>query len=532
MSPLGRVATALVLLGLACLSAGPVRAARTRTWSDPPNKLEQGDAEGIAITERGKLFLAPRLERLGDDPTVGEPLHIWAMATDARGDIYLGTGPAGRIIKVSPSGKQSVFFTVDEPMVSALAFTAEGDLLAGTAPGGHVYRIGPDGSGERWCDTGERYVWSLVVSPTGEVFSGTGEQGSIFRINRSGDAELFYDTNESHIVRLHALDDGALLAGSAGSGLIYRIDREGNAVVLHDDDLPEVVALIPTADGGIVAAFLAPAPAESKRPAVRIRLPDGARVGTTGDVSGLEEDSGPMLRGEIEGLPGRADEPKVRRRGRVVRISADGEATELWSSTGDSPFCMVEDARGRLLFGAGEPARLYRLEADGDVARLATLGEAQITALARIGRSVFLSTSNAAGVYRVEDEPAGSGVFVSRTFDAAGPSRWGSIRWKLDPATGGVELYTRTGNSHQPDATWSAWSPALTDPGGSPVVNPDGRYIQWRARFAGSRGAEARLSGVTVSYEPYNRSPELRELRLVPPGPAVKGDVTLEWSEC
>ena len=79
-------------------------------------------------------------------------------------------------------------------------------------------------------------------------------------------------------------------------------------------------------------------------------------------------------------------------------------------------------------------------------------------------------------------------------------------------ASGRTEFYTRTGNSRVPDRTWSAWSPALVDSAGSAIVNPDGRYLQWRLRQLGGHTAGTRLSAVSVLYEPYNRPPELREL--------------------
>jgi len=63
-------------------------------------------------------------------------------------------------------------------MVTALSFLPGGDLLAGTAPGGRIYRIRPDGKGSVWCETRERYVWALAAGPDGTVYAGTGDKGS------------------------------------------------------------------------------------------------------------------------------------------------------------------------------------------------------------------------------------------------------------------------------------------------------------------------------------------------------------------
>jgi hypothetical protein len=143
------------------------------------------------------------------------------------------------------------------------------------------------------------------------------------------------------------------------------------------------------------------------------------------------------------------------------------------------------------------------------------------------------------------NEPGQVGTFVSRPFDAGGTARWGSIRWKVSnppagagPAassglaglSGRTEIYTRTGNSREPDDTWSAWSPAMTDAEGSAVINPDGRFLQWRLRKVGGPDAEVRLEGISVRYEPYNRRPSLDAFRVARPDPASADARKFRWS--
>jgi hypothetical protein len=369
------------------------------------------------------------------------------------------------------------------------------------------------------------------VRTDGTVYAGTGEHGRVLRIGSSGDADLFFDSDESHIVSVLPSSDGGLFAGGAGRGLVYRIDREGNGLALFEDDLPEVASLAIDRDGGVLVAFVAPPRREGKRPAVRLRLPDGVQVGRTDEnVGSLEESTGPMLRGYIEGLPSATDQAERRLRGRLVRIDPSGRSEELWSSTEEAPFCVI-GFQDYVVFGTGEPARLYRVDDGGDVALLATLREAQVTGLLRTGRSVFFATSNPAAAYRLDSSTADAGVFVSHPFDAGAPARWGSIRWQIDGVSSrGVEIYTRTGNSRDPDGTWSGWGPALTDSERSRIVNPDGRYLQWRARFVGSRADAGRLSEVSVHYEPYNRAPRVKDFRHGEEGPWFSADVTFLWS--
>jgi len=513
------------------LAVLPAHAARTQIWSENASALNQGEADGIAITRSGKLFLAPRLEPFSRETVPGQALHVWSLVADRRNNIYLGTGPDGRILKFDPTGKQRSFFATREPMVTALAVAPNGDLLAGTAPGGKIYRIDPDGSGEVWIDSEHRYIWSLAVTPDGTVYASTGDRGTILKISRSGRAVPFFESDELHIVSLLPLDDGTLLAGGAGRGLVYKIDAEGNALVLYDDDLPEVTALATEPDGSVLAALVAPPGVDVKPPALRIRLPDGGEIGLTSEaIGGGDEDPGTTLHGVIEGLPPADAASQVSTRGRIVRIDPAGRATVIWRSTHATPFAMATDHNGTTLFGTGEPARLYRVEPDEDTALLATLPEGQLTGLLPLGDAVLIATSNPPATYRLDDGPAESGVFISRAFDAGGPARWGSIRWTVEPESARAEVYTRTGTSRRPDSSWSAWSPALTDPSGGAVVNPDGRYLQWRVRLAGAQSVATRLSSVSVVYEPHNRPPTIHSLRVDGDSSVVKDEATFRWS--
>ena len=149
-----------------------------------------------------------------------------------------------------------------------------------------------------------------------------------------------------------------------------------------------------------------------------------------------------------------------------------------------------------------------------------------------VRRSIVFATSNPAATYQLDDTTAAAGTFVSRPFDAGGPARWGAIRWAIAAGAEGapVEIYTRTGNSRDPDGTWSAWGPAMTDPSRSRIVNPDGRYLQWRARFVVTRPDANRLSSIRVHYEPINRPPRVKQFGLSGGGPWVADSAGLSWA--
>ena len=66
---------------------------------------------------------------------------VLMKATDA------GTGPKGRIYRLSPQGKATVFYTTKQEHVLCVASGPDGATYAGTDKGGLVYRIDARGKG-------------------------------------------------------------------------------------------------------------------------------------------------------------------------------------------------------------------------------------------------------------------------------------------------------------------------------------------------------------------------------------------------
>ncbi|NIM01021.1 MAG: hypothetical protein GTN89_08970, partial [Acidobacteria bacterium] len=379
-----RVAATLAMV----VTGGTSFAAETRTWSAGPAELLRGDADGIAVSSRGQLFLAPRVQRLDDALAAAATLEAWSACPGDPGEVFFGTGPDGVVYRTDGNGRGREFFRTGEAMVTALLRLSDGTLLAGTSPGGRVYRIDGERRGGLWVETGERYVWSLAESDGGNVYAGTGERGKVLRLRSDGSTETHFDSDEPHIVALLHDGGGTLVAGGAGIGRLYEIDIDGNGLVLYDDDLDEARSIVRTDEDGWTVALVGTPQRTVERPELRLRLPDGVSVEPNVP---LEERRGPTLRGVIEGLESEAA-TSAGPRGRLIRIDRSGRPVVLWESASETPLSLVTDAAGRVVMGTGEPARLYRVEPDDDIALLATLREAHLTALTRADRTVFAGT--------------------------------------------------------------------------------------------------------------------------------------------
>ncbi len=81
---------------------------------------------------------------------------------------------------------------------------------------------------------------------------------------------------------------------------------------------------------------------------------------------------------------------------------------------------------------------------------------------------------------RMSPYPA-SGTFLSRVFDAGGPTEWRALSWTADtPAGTTVNLSVRTGDTATPDSSWSAFTPVTAS---GDDIPGNSRYVQYRAEL-------------------------------------------------
>ena len=229
-------------------SAGDIRLApRLRPLHETTEQfiwsLAAGD--GVTYAGTGNTGLVYRIKPDGETSTffkTGE-LEVHALARDQRGSIYAGTSPNGRVYRISPDGQGKLLFSVnpDGPLlqvpppparfVLALAVAEDGTVYAGTGPDGRIYRITPDGHSAVFFQARDQYVMSLLLAGD-KLYAGTADSGLVYEIDRAGAARCIYDSDEKAITALAMDRKGRLCAASAPKGIIYRIAPSGAVTTL------------------------------------------------------------------------------------------------------------------------------------------------------------------------------------------------------------------------------------------------------------------------------------------------------------
>ena len=450
------------LVSLLLLAATQAAAVGTRRFVlDDTSDLKGGDLKGVALDSDGHVRAG---FSLGAVPAT-DATTVWSALPMPDGSLLLGTGNEGKLLKVA-GGTVSVLAETKALVVTSLAQAFGGAVVAGTLPDGKVLKWEKGKLTDLATLKGAEHVWSVAYDAKAKaVYAATGPEGKLFRITQTGDAQVYFDAPEQHLMSVAVAPDGTVYTGASDKAKLYKVTAPGRASVLFDFGRTEVRAIAVNASGEVFAI------------ANDIKSSSSAPSRSRGDAPAQPSATGSKTKGK----------------GTLYSFSADGRPDQLLDDTDEHYTSLALGDDGRPYVGTGVEGRVYKVDAGHTSVLVADAEERQVGALVMAGKDRYVVASDPAVVHAVKGVGGPDAVWTSKVLDAGIRARFGQLSWD---ASGTLELSTRTGNTKEPDDTWSAWSNPVTAP--SLVTSPVGRYFQVRARFA--KDPKAVLNQVEVAF--------------------------------
>lgn len=472
----------------------------------------KGKFSGTSLSSDGVLSIGPRLEKL-DLPA--EEFYL-SLAQGSDGSYYLGTGHGGKIYRLTRDKKAELYFQTSELDVTALVVDAKGVLYAGTSPNGKIYKITASNKGEEFFNPQERYIWDLVLTEKGNLLAAVGESGGIYEINPAGAGRQLFKARDNHILCLVQTAGGDLLAGSGGRGQLYRVSASGRASVIFDSGFEEVRNVALDREGNIyLSAGGAPSkPVSTVSPATKA-APTKADTEVSVEVSAVAATLETDL--QVPETPTRGKTPGAIS-GAVFQVTPDGLPRKLWSSGEEMVYSLVYDADSqKLILGTGNQGRLYSLDRQGGLELLAQSGSEQVYGLFQFNKQTQVLANNPCFLGLLQPGQNFSGEYLSPVLDARILSTWGRLSWEAElPQGASLQIQSRSGNTAEPDDTWSDWSPPYSRPD-EKVLSPAGRYLQLKISLKNPGGAKSpRVQKFLVFYLQANAAPFIDRLEVLP----------------
>ena len=412
---------------------------------------------------------------------------VWAIASDGKNQIHVGTGSEGRVYRLS-QGSPELLFDSPERAIFALTVASDGTVYAGSSPGGLIYAIPSKGEPKTFARTDDQHVWVLIGDGQGGLYAATGGRaGRVLQIGKSGDVKEVLTTSDPNVTSLVRGKDGTLFAGTDQNGLIYRVSPSGQVDVFYDTSENEVKALAIAADGRLFVGAMN-GPGSSPQPPVNGRNGGGKPGGKTSTI---------------------------------YSIKPSGSGWRLWDVPAPSIQALSVRSDGSLTVVTGGAGRVYSLYPDGSRSVVTTVDEAQPWAFVgdRDGGG-WIALSGSGKVLRLGNTPSREGSLTSKPEDFSLVTRWGRIGWDGEtPAGTSLSFEVRSGNSEVPDDTWGAWSTVT----GGTISAREARYAQHKVTLTGDGKSSPEIREITLSGLPENVRPMILELDVRGPGEEEAG---------
>ena len=196
------------------------------------------DAQGNVYAAAGSPARVYRIAPDGKATVIFAPqeLSVQALALDGSGAIYAATSPDGRVYKITRGGapaaqpaenKQAtvsvdpnysakVFFEPKSKYIWALALDAQGKLYVGTGDRGEIFRVDANGNGTTFFKSDEAHIRVLAFDKAGNLIAGTDGSGLVYRITPQGEAFVLYSAPKKEITALAIDGQGNIYAAGAG----------------------------------------------------------------------------------------------------------------------------------------------------------------------------------------------------------------------------------------------------------------------------------------------------------------------------
>lgn len=424
--------------------------------------------------------------------------HIFAMAKDASDRLLAGiSGKKCRLCRFEDDEAEVIFEPNDAKYIFAIAVDPDGNIFLGTGPEGKIYKLDSRGKNGRVVYDGrDKNVMSLAIGRHGSIYAGTDGRGLIYKIDpKTEKATVVYDSEQPEITALLPVDDSqsdAVLYAAATSAKIVQTQTQ-------------------------FAASAARSGYSTGRPDAKGEK-DESSGDSPGDLKlEIANTEKPQTPKPSSARPPVSKGAKPSQASHIYEITKDGFVTDIFGEA--VIFFCLADQNGTLLAGTGNSAKLFSIDPKLEQQAVIYEDEqaVQITAIALAGDDAYLGTANPAKVVKISSGFAAEGTYVSDLIDADQPAKWGKLQLEADiPKDCQVLMSARSGNVKDVnDPTFSKWSEPVVVTEPVQLDCPLGRFCQYKLILQSRNGAKSPLiREIAVASTVPNLAPKVTSVAV------------------
>ena len=199
---------------------------------------------------KATILYEPAPDESSETGGVGTPflnLHVFALAADVKGRVLAAiSGAECKLLRFDGKKHDVIFESKTEKYIFAIAVDQQGNIFLGTGPNGKIYMLDSRGNKSKVvADLADKNVLSLAAGPDRILYAGTDQRGLVYKIDLSSrKTSVLYDTDQLEVASLIYDDNGYLYAAATSAHAAQQQDMFTSLIVesssgrsdLDDDD--------------------------------------------------------------------------------------------------------------------------------------------------------------------------------------------------------------------------------------------------------------------------------------------------------
>jgi hypothetical protein len=411
--------------------------------------------------------------------------HIFAMAADASGCLLVGiSGQRCALCRLEGGELKIIFEPNDANYIFAISVDKSGDIYLGTGPKGKIYRLdSSEKHGEVLYDSPDKNILSLAQGPDGFICAGSDSRGLIYRINpKTKEAVILYDSEQQEITALVFMGEELYAAATSANAVGAEAKFAAQAPQAGRPEQKEEEGE-GDGDGGDSD--------EEGDSGSTTHTTGGSTAHTTGgtklQIANTKESAGEQPAEHKMPAP---RPPRPAQASYIYKVTKDGFVTDIFNESAVF-FCLAAQGK-ELLVGTGNDARLFAVEPNSEEKAIVFEDKqaSQITAVTVVGDNAYIGMANPARLIKLGKAFAREGVYTSDLVDAGQPAKWGKLQIEADVPQGcKVLMACRSGNVKDVnDKSFSKWTEPKEVTGPVQLDCPVNRFAQYKLVLRGSDG--------------------------------------------
>jgi hypothetical protein len=421
--------------------------------------------------------------------------HVFALGMDMTGRLLVGfSGKTCRLCRFSGSGIDTLFKPKDATYIFDIATDDAGNIFLATGPTGKVFKLDPLGkTAQLVYDSRDKNMLSLVPGRDGFLYAGSDDRGLVYKLNpRDQHATVLYDSVKPEITSLLFAD-----ALNPSQRDLYAIATSAK-IVKSETEFAESTPL----PGRPESTSPPPKPAPGSTGGLKLKIANAKTEPKS------ESSARPTPRRKTSSSTTTSSLYRIAGEGYVTTV-ASKMAVFLCLAQNKKGLLIGTGNNGQLLQVDPVSEQQTILYEDQQATQITTIGV--------VREDLYLGTANPAKLIHLPGIYAPQGQYESDLIDARQPANWGTLQLDADLPEGcKVLVSSRSGNvSDVNDPTFSAWTEPVQVIEPTQLKCPLGRFCQYRLTVKSTTGqATPVIREIAVSSTLPNLAPVVQSINL------------------